>query len=177
MRTRRLLLLLYVLLVSPLTLAQAQPPFLVTAMGSYQEESVVQQRLGADGAQALADYLDAVVRALGSYVSAVPRSEGANLAVVIAIRPERRSRAWLVHQPGAIAPAFAAELVQRVLSVPPIAVADGPVAIYIVADLWGGGPPVISENDPLPVPIEWLDALRRAGGGRLPETALEALWP
>jgi hypothetical protein len=174
---RRLLALLSALLIAPSVAAQEQSPFLVTAMGTYQDEAVLQRRIGAGGAQALADYVDAVVRALGDHVVNVPRVAGANVAVVIAVKPGRQSRAWLVHVEGAVSTELEAELIQRALSVQPLSVEGGPIAVYIVADLWGGGPPVVSETDPYPVPMEWLEAIRKTGGGRLPEAALEVLWP
>jgi hypothetical protein len=174
---RRLLALLSALLIAPLVTAQEQSPFLVTAMGTYQDESVLQERIGPDGAQALANYVDAVVHALGDHVVGLPRARGANVAVVMAVKPGQQSRAWLVHLDGAVTAELEATLVQRALSVPPLAVDGGPIAVYIVADLWGGGAPVVSETDPYPVPMEWLEAIRQVGGGRLPEAALEVLWP
>lgn len=174
---RRALVVLFAILVAPWAAAQDQPPFLVTAMGSYQEESVMQRRIGPEGAQALADYVDAVVRALGDHVVALPRARGASVAMVIAVKPGRQSRAWLVHVEAAVSAELEAALIQRALSVQPVAVDGGPIALYLLADLWGGGAPVVSETDPYPLPMEWLDAIRKSGGGRLPEAALDVLWP
>jgi hypothetical protein len=169
--------LLLAFLVAPWARAQDQSPFLVTGMGSYQDEAVLQRRIGPDGAKALADYVDAVVRALGDHVVGLPRAGGASVAMVIAVKPGRQSRAWLVHVEAAVSAELEAELIERALSVQPLAVDGGPIALYVLADLWGGGAPVVSETDPYPVPMEWLQALQQSGGGRLPEAALDVLWP
>ncbi len=177
MFSRHLLTLLSMLLIAPLVAAQGQRPFLVTAMGAYQNETVLQQRIGADGGKALADYVDAVVRRIGDHVVSLPRASGASVAIVVAVKPGQQARAWLVCADGAVSAELEAELIQRALEVKPLVVSGGPIAFYIIADLWGGGQPVVSEADPYPVPTEWLDAIRQVGGGRLPEAALEVLWP
>lgn len=177
-RMRMLRLLIGLLLVLPLGgLAQEQPAFLVTRVGSYHDDGVLAQRVGADGAAELTRYVDAIVRSIGDHVVARPRARGLSVALVVAIRPGRQSRAWLVTAGDPLPDGLEAEFIARALAVPPPALSAGPVAFYLVCELWGGGRPVISDSDPYPVPAEWLEALRRSGGGRLPDTPLERLWP
>lgn len=134
-----------------------------------QPEQVIAARVS--GAQALADYLQAVQAAASRAVAAAPEQRAAGGFLVIAVKPERLSNAWLDIRPALPAEVEAA-VIQAMRAVPPPAVREGPVVMAICVSIWNGTAP----TQGLPSPIEWQRAVSLAGQPLETGDLVERIW-
>lgn len=142
--------------------------FETTNIVLYQPDDVLKQRL--PGAGHLAAYCKKIQSALGEELGQVTTPD--TLVVVTAVRPDKSSRVWLMGS-GLEAQTQNA-LRQKLESIPPVEVQEGPIAFAICGTIAGG--PEFTEIPPLP--SEW----KKAAGALtppvlLPEAILDTVWP
>lgn len=134
-----------------------------------QPEAELQPRV--PDVQSLAAYIDkatAQVAAVTRQAQAGPPTSG---FLVIAIRPGRRSNAWLDFQPP-LPPALGDAVVHAMRSVTPPAVRGGPVVLAVKTGFWGGGVP----GRDYPSPKEWRAAINKAGRPLDAGVLVERIW-
>lgn len=135
-----------------------------------QPEQVLAQRLGDP--QPLVKYIKAVGAATTAFAVRHDQPSPASGFVVLAVRPNRTSRAWLdLDQP--LPGALARELTSALARVPPPAVTQGMVALAIKVGLWGGRPPTRET----PMPAEWRAAADAAGRPLEVTQLIDLVWP
>lgn len=165
-------------LVPELAAAQALPSFKTVSVSWYQGAPVLKQRLGPEGAKTISVYLDALNSQAESVFARVPRGKPVSGAIVVAIKPGKQARFWIVQEGESLDATLIASLQQALSKPEPATVQGGPVAIALIFDAWGGGPPITSPTSPFVVPPEWLEAQQDPRAvGPLPDGPLAVLWP
>lgn len=153
--------------------ASAAAPFAVSGLVLYQPNGMLVARLGND-VRPLGNYLKQIeMREAALFANAGPH-RGVTGAIVIAIKPGRQSRAWLVLGPNVQLDPTPAHITAEAEGVPPLSVQAGPVAVAILFTAWGGGLPIIDAAHSAPIPLEW------HGGAKLelvPDAVLARIWP
>ena len=114
-----------------------------------------------------ADY----IRALQREARVPGPAAAASGFVVIALRPDGSSRAWLDFDEPLNA-GVSTMLVQRLRALPVPAVQGGPVVFALKVGLWGGKP----SARVAPSPRQWRDAAARAGHALEPGELVEKIW-
>jgi hypothetical protein len=156
--------------------AQSPSNFAVTSVSLYQPDSILTARLGRD-ASVLAAYINAVKEQAAESFASLSQSEGVTGAIVVAVKPLHHSRLWLVLGGNNLPAPLQGQLKSRIESVPTPDVQDGPIAFAINFTFVGGGQPVINQERPIPIPQEWLDAMKGSSPGILPDAPLAMIWP
>jgi len=135
-----------------------------------QPSSLLEQRVA--GVDALADYIRAIEAAARDVVRANPAARPAAGFIVVAVRPGRRSKAWLDFD---TPPAFdiSRQLVGRIVAVPPLDANGGPVVFALKVALWGG----FESARIAPAPVEWKAATQAAGHTLEVDALLDRIWP
>jgi len=140
----------------------------------YQPDEVLLARLGMQGGQTMPDYITRLNTALTSVISAAPAQSGVTAAIVVGVKPGGAVRAWLVAPDGAFPDDVAARLQAAAEAVPPLPVQNGPVALAIIFNAWGGGPPLSSGTNP-PTPKQWTAGAK--GAESVPDGVFARIWP
>jgi hypothetical protein len=149
----------------------ATDAFKLTSLTLYLPDVALRQR-GPD-AEALAAFIDAIKAAANAELSRGPPEPGVSGSLVAGMKPPAKSRFWVILPDRQRAAALQARLKGPLEAIPAPTV-RGWNAVAINFDAWGGdGKP---HPPTMPIPDEWLRAVPR-GGGMLPDTALEAIWP
>ena len=143
----------------------------LTSLALYLPDAALRER-GPD-VDALAGFIDAIKAAANAELSRGPPEPGVSGSLVAGMKPPAQSRFWVVLPDSQRATTLQARLKAPLEAIRAPAV-RGWNAVAINFDAWGGdGRP---RPPGMPIPDEWLRAVPR-GGGRLPDTALEAIWP
>jgi hypothetical protein len=150
-------------------------PFESSDIVLYQPDAELKSRMGHDAAP-LADYIRRLSTAAESIVAEAPPSAGATAAIVVVVKPGRRSRVWLVLGGNELPDAVKRRLVPALEAIRPLPVRDGPVAFAMTFHAWGGGIPIVDPEMPAPIPPEWQEASAAIGGGML-DAIIEQAWP
>ena len=154
----------------------AIPPYQSGSIYLYQPDQVLRTRLGGN-ADRLAEYLNALnVTALAVLSAARPELPTSG-AIVVAVKPGKRSRVWLSISDGGISKDLRVTLIDRLESIEPMDVYVGPVAVALSFHAWGGAMSRSDKDSVVPIPEEWKNAAKATGGGTLPDSALNFLWP
>ena len=106
----------------------------------------------------LSDYLKAVQASIGRAVAGSAPHRPASGYIVVAVRPGRKSNAWLDITPP-LAPPEAAKLLAAAKDVRPLSVQRGVIVVALKVGLWGGSEP----SSGFPSPVEWRAAAQAAG--------------
>jgi hypothetical protein len=126
------------------------------------------------GPEALSGYIKALVGA-GNRGLIGQKPIDASGALVIALKPPARSRAWIVAgdpvQQAALTAALRAHL--EMVKPPPV---RGVLALAVNFDCDRGGPQPERFQGAMALPSDWKAALS-AHGGRIPDDALAVVWP
>lgn len=155
--------------------AQRVPVYVMTGVSFYQPKTELRERLG-DSSAPFVDYVDQIDARLRQVFAEQPRDQGVSGAVVVALKPGRRARYWLAFGNRGVDTQLQSRILAVMEGIVPLAVQDT-VAMAVHFDAWGGGAPVSSPQSPYVMPPEWEQALKTAGGGRLPDAVLSVLWP
>ncbi len=102
------------------------------------------------------------------------------LHIVVAIRPGKRARVWLVSSTRPAPDAQREPLRMKLEAVSPSDVHDGPIAFSISAKLAGGDGKTPEEDDfKTPIPKEWQDAAMATGKKRVlvSDRLFDLIWP
>ena len=153
--------------------AVAAVPFAVKSLALYQPNDVLVARLGTDAAP-LASYVKQIEARETALFANSTKHPGVSGAIVIAIKPGRQSRAWLVLGSSGVPASLALQVAAEAEAVFPVSVRLGPIAVAIMFDAWGGGQPVTDREHPAPVPPEWRGTSAREV---IPDGPLARIWP
>ncbi len=153
--------------------AKAEPAFKMTSVALYQPNDVLVARLDCDTAS-LANYIKQIVAREVDVLANAGQYPGVSGAIVVAIKPGRQSKAWIVMGANGLPEPLLARMKAEAEAVAPVSVRVGPIAFAINFDVWGGGQSVTDAANPVPVPREWL-----GGNGHevLPDGPLSRIWP
>jgi hypothetical protein len=135
----------------------------------FQPDDVLRQRVPA--ATVVGDYLKAIDESLTAFAAEHDFS-GQALSLFLAVRPGRRSRAWVEFQPGGVPAVWERDLVPRLEAVPAPEV-TGLIALATYSLLWGG--PGTKENLFVGVPRAWAEAAGPKGAEV--DDLLDRVWP
>lgn len=160
----------------PQPLAARGRRFAVTSIALYQPDDVLRDRVGTD-TQEFAKYLKALEVAGEGAFASFSNADGATGSIVVALKPGGLARFWLVLGGNKLPPGLREALLEGLASIPPVSVANGPVAAALNFDAWGGGKPILSTGEALPIPEEWRSALGGSLPGVRPDAPLKMVWP
>ena len=135
-----------------------------------QPESVLQSRV-KDAAE-FAAYMQQVEGAAAQALKGAFQRKPVGGFIVLAIRPQRRSKVWL-DLDGDLPTTTRQALVQHIEAVVPPEVQDGLVVFALKASFWGGRPP----TRVAPAPAEWKAAAEEAGKKLAVEALVDRVWP
>jgi hypothetical protein len=152
--------------------ATAAEPFAVKKLVLYQPNEVLVARLGSD-AGPLGGYIKQIEIRESTVFANAGQHPGTSGAIVVAVRPGKQSRAWIVLGSNSIPAALVSQIKAEAEAVLPVSVQRGPVAFAILFDAWGGGQPVTDAAHPIPVPPEWRGSVPEM----LPDGPLSRVWP
>lgn len=135
-----------------------------------QPEALLRERTGST--EALARYVQALQQAAVRALEAQFGRRPTGAFLVLAVKPGRRSRAWLdLDSPW---PEPLQQTLRRALeAVPPPEVQGGPIVFAIKGSLWGGRVPTRAA----PAPQAWRDEARRHEGKLDVAELVLAVWP
>ncbi len=141
----------------------------------YQPNEVLQARVGE--VSDLANYIKELQELCTEFFASTKTPE--TLHVVVAVRPGKRSRVWLVSSTDPAPDARRAALRQKLEAMPPCDVYHGPVAFAISAKIAGGDGknPEASKDLAPPIPKEWQDAANGNESLVVPDGFLDLIWP
>jgi hypothetical protein len=140
----------------------------------YQPDDVLQARVGV--VAALTNYIEQLRGICTEYFATTTTPE--TLHIVVAVRPGKRARVWLVSSTRREPEAQREPLRKQLEAIPPCEVHGGPIAFAISAKL-AGGDGQIPKEDRTPIPKEWQDAVTATGreGGPVPDGVFDLIWP
>jgi hypothetical protein len=142
-------------------------PYAMQSITLLQPEEIVGQRLPA-GVPSLAGYIQAVNAAVAAKLASGTAPPPAGIALIVAIRPNGTSNAW-IGATSAVPAATHDAIIAAARSVKPPAVTGGTVVFAIDASLSGGAAP---GGSGMPLPPEWHD-----GASATEVTALvDSIW-
>ncbi len=150
--------------------------FLTDCITLYQPNEVLEKRLL--GAETLSAYIPRMQAVAGDFFATANTPE--TLHIVVAVRPGRRSRVWLLSTLRAGTATVFALLRQKLEGITPVEVRVGPVAFAISATIAGGNGEKPRTNGDLepPIPQEWEDPTKALKAPVLvPDGFLDAVWP
>lgn len=137
----------------------------------YQSDEVVRDRVPG-GPMKLGAYVHGLSHALREVLSARTAGTGFAGAAVVIVEPGRQARCWLVTSAGLPAD-LRSGLLQALDKVPAPTVQNGPLALAMKFEAWGGaGTP----GETLPTPAEWLPVLGGPAQSPLADAQLDRLW-
>ncbi|WP_374680340.1 hypothetical protein [Hydrocarboniphaga effusa] len=140
----------------------------------YQADEVVRDRVPG-GPIKLGGYVHGLSHVLRDSLSARPAGSGFAGAVVVIVRPGQQSRCWLLTS--AELPAdWRNALVQALDKVPAPTVRNGPLALAMNFEAWGGAGAQPAQPEGLPTPPEWLSVLGGPAQAPLQDADLGRLW-
>lgn len=148
--------------------------FEMYGMVLYQPESILMDRLRHD-LNPLADYAFKIEEeAKKVFAEGEKLQEGWSGALVIAIKPEKKSCFWMVSNNKLLPADFRKSLLSELSKLDVFEVQKGPVAFAIKFNAWGGGE---KPKDKFPIPEVWLKAIEGREDVILPDTPLSTIWP
>lgn len=166
---RSLILLSFLALSLALSPTRAAEPFTRHGVVLLQPSPVVEARVPS--VDAMADYIKEVEAAVRHAVQASPARQSVAGFLVVAVRPGRRSKAWLDFDT-LVDLGLQRDIVARVQAVKPFEAKDGPVVFAVKLALWDAKP----SKRQVPLPAEWRSA-RGDGAPQEVEALVERLWP
>lgn len=137
----------------------------------YQSDEVVRDRIPG-GPMKLGGYVHGLSHALRETLSARAVGAGFAGAAVVIVEPGQQARCWLVTSAGLPAD-LRSSLLQALDKVPAPTVQNGPLALAMKFEAWGGAG---NPGETLPTPAEWLPVLGGPAQSPLTDTQLDRLW-
>lgn len=134
-----------------------------------QPESVLRERVRV---QELSGYIASVNAAAETSLAGIAEPSPTSGFIVIAVRPDGRSRTWLDFAP-ALPPTVDARLRSSMEQVATFKATGGLVVFAINATLWGAAPTGCQG----PSPVEWQAVMKTADGPMELEALIERVWP
>ena len=149
--------------------------FVMTSLVLYQPDAVLKERIGGVGS--LGSYLKELRSEAGRVFASVSKADGVSGSIVVAVKPGGLSRFWLVLGSNKLPRGLETSLLDRLTAVRAVSVSGGPIAVALNFDAWGGGQPILSEGEHIPIPEEWRKAMKGRPPGVIPDAPLQVLWP
>jgi hypothetical protein len=156
--------------------AQAETPgvYEFRSITLYLPQGVIAERLPET--RVLADYILALSAKADATFVATERKHGVSGALVVVVKPGKRSRAWVVTGRPALPAAFVTAL-EEALGEVAAPETSGIVAFGLIFDGWGGGaPPTTGRGLEMPLPDSWVEALG-PDGAFLDDKLILKVWP
>ncbi len=174
---RYILSITLALLLVANALCAAEPfSFKLESITLPQPDGTLQARLG--GAKELADYIKLIAASLEASFRAAGNLQPTTGAAVVAVKPGRRAKFWLMSSEYPIVEAITNDFRHRFEKISPVAVQEGPVAFAVIFTINGGAKPLTEKGNPMPLPEEWKEAAKKVPGPLLvPEGFLALVWP
>jgi hypothetical protein len=152
-----------------------QPPpapeegFENNGMALYQPDDVLKKRLPS--VEKFGDYIVRLQAVCERFFK--DGKEPELLDIVVAVRPDKSTKVWLVSSMHPEMPPERAFLLAELEKVEPCEVVSGPVALLIAGRIAGGDGDIRG----LPMPAEWTEAVNRKPGLSVPDGILNEIWP
>ena len=137
----------------------------------YQADEIVRDRVPG-GPIKLGGYVHGLSHVLRDGLSARPAGAGFAGAVVVIVRPGQQSHCWLLTSIELPADLRSA-LLQALDKVPAPSVQNGPLALAMKFEAWGGAG---TQPELLPTPAEWASVLGGPAQAPLQDADLDKLW-
>jgi len=169
-----LTLLTFVTITGCYSNKQSSPPFPLPAVFFHQPDSVLAPRL--TDPKSFAAFIQQIQSECDSYFSKIRPRNPQTLDVVVIVKPEQKSRFWLVYQPPVINTLRDQALTERLQRLTPPPVKKGPVSFTLRLLLWGANEPDPSQPRNLFLPQEW----HKAAGTNdvpFPDGIMSKVWP
>lgn len=173
---RNVLLLLSSLSGAALCQEPVTPAFQSGSVVLLQPDAQFGERLSGD-VESLASYMKVLFSTFEEEVGRQQPGEPTSGVMVVAVRPKGRSRVWLEFGDNPRPQALLAGLDGKLHAIAPPFVWGGPISFLVEFQLWGGGSPLTSRDQPVFVPLEWREAVARMGRPADTETVLDEVWP
>ncbi len=151
-------------------LSYAELPFEQRGIIMLQTKDVFLERVS--GMEALEVYVKALVDAVDGAVVKQPKSAPSAGFLVVAVKPDGRSRIWLDVDPQ-LKDDIATSIRSAAQNVPPLPVKNGVVLFGIKISLWGGEPP----KGMVPRPKEWEAEANKVDGSIELGELVVRVWP
>jgi len=148
------------------------PAFQISSLALYLPNQAMVER--GPSAKDLIAYIDALKDRANAILAQAQGRTGASGSLVVGLKPPAQSRLWVVMADKS----RKAEFVTLLKA--PLEGVQGPTVVGLNAfainfNAWGGAQPPVSPT--YPIPDEWLEVMRRGGGGMLPDSPMKAVWP
>ena len=154
----------------------AQSSFVMTSVALYQTNDTLNERIGAD-IKPLSQYIKSIKAEAEKIFASASPADGATGSIVVAIKPGGLSRFWLVLGDNKLPDTLKESLLRGLSAIKPISVINGPVAVAVNFDVWGGGKPILGPDEMVAIPNEWRSAMQNQPAGVLPDAPLKIIWP
>ena len=153
------------------TSAHAVQPLVQHDVVLLEKGDVIEQRVDG-GSDAMAAYMKTLGQALTEAMRAHPAQLPTAGFVVVAVRPEGKTRSWFDFKP-ALADTTTAALAQAVAATPPMKVKSGDIVFALRVSVWSDKPPKAYA----PAPQEWKDASKGMHPKPDVDTLVDMVWP
>lgn len=145
------------------------PAYRTNSLLMLQPEPVLRARVSS--VENMAAYIRALQGAAGTVLAREPASTPSNGYLLVAVRPDGRSKLWFDFKPAL--PAQTQERLRASLeAVRPFQPKGGVVVFALNTSLWGAREPQFK-----PAPAEWTQAAQRAGGSLETGALIDRIWP
>jgi len=143
----------------------------------FQPDDVLPQRLWC-GYKGVAEYSKRIGAALSESFHAAGELQPTTGAIMVVVKPQYQAKFWLMSSEYPIPERISDDLRGRFSRVRPPAVQAGPVAFAVFFTINGGGKPLVTEANPVPLPPDWEKVARKLPRPiRFPEDILAVVWP
>lgn len=150
--------------------ASPDRPFHVAFLMLHQPDHVLQQRISS--VDSVAAFQGRIEQAVKECLEPVPEDDGRTCSIICALKPNRKSRFWIEYHPQPLDATVHNSILNKLNSIEPPVVHNGPVSLGMFGLLWGGVGRDRHPNFSM-VPREW----QETGGGVIPDDPLSKLWP
>ncbi len=137
----------------------------------YLPDAVMKQRVEVAD---LSPYLKAVDEAVADAAKVQPSQPGASGMLLLMVKPDERSRAWLVTGEPPMNPETVEAITAAAGAIPAPSVREGPILVGLQFDAWGGG--AQPQGAVAPIPRDWYAHFSK-DGGVLDDAFMARVWP
>lgn len=162
--------IIFFLLFVTASVCHGERPFEQRGIAILQTQNVFFERVPGMGAFEV--YVKQLVDAVDGAVAKLPKSSPAGGFLVVAVKPDGRSRVWLDVAPPLTTDAATA-ITSAAHKVYPVAVKKGVILFAVKVSLWGGEPP----QGMVPRPQEWEAEADKVGGSIELGDLVLRVWP
>jgi hypothetical protein len=141
-----------------------------------QPDSVLRERLSS--VDNLVEYIKQIEAAAKESFQVATELKATNGAIVVAVRPGHKAKVWLMSSEYDFPKRVSDDFQTRFSKIQPASVRIGPIAFALLFTIKGGGKPLKSIDNMMPVPQEWQEVMKKATRPLLvPDDILTLIWP